>query len=322
MRLKPFYLLMLIVLCVNKLWGQESSAVTETQPMATNGLEIGYQAISNESRPGNFKRYRIKFYVTNKRTEPKIIFFKDDGGEIASVSDEIARFVCLNATGADGTVKTATILGDPCVVTGLVDIKDCNVDKTIQVKKSTQIGYWIKPGQTISSDQILIVPSNEEPKVQAYYMVGAKPADNSSESGAGAQNGASSSINLQDFLTVKNKSNNTYLNVQTGPPTSTEIKKGWFSAQWLFVPVTGTSYYNIQSKWHQNFIDVDSKGSLILSPNGQGNSSIWILSPTSDANVFKIRNVQSGSFLGIDNKNAILTTSSGDVNSSWVLEAP
>ena len=146
MRFKPFYLLILIVLCVNKLWGQESSAVTETQPMAPNGsgLEIGYQAISNESRPGNLKRYRIKFYVTNKRSEPKIIFFKDDGGEMPNVSDEIARFKCLNATGADGTVTMATVLADPCIVTGLVDIKDCNVDKTIQVKKTTQIGYWIK----------------------------------------------------------------------------------------------------------------------------------------------------------------------------------
>ena len=263
MGLKRFCFLVLIFLSVNKLWGQETSAVTETQPMVLNGLEIGYQVKSKEVRKvedkGEFNRYAVKFYVTNKRSEPKIIFFNEDAGESSTVSDELAQFHCLNATGAMFTSKAATILADPCVVTGLVDIKDCGTDKPAQVKKSTQIGYWIKPGQTISTDEILIVPVNEAPKIQAYYMVGAKQNDNSSagSTAGGGSSTAGPTVNMQDYLKIKNAGNSTYINIQTGGPSSSVIQKGWFSAQWLFVPVPGTSYYNIRNKWHQNFLDVD-----------------------------------------------------------------
>jgi hypothetical protein len=87
------------------------------------------------------------------------------------------------------------------------------------------------------------------------------------------------------------------------------------------VPVPGTSYYNIQNKWHQNFLDVD-KNNLVLSLNGQGISSIWALEPTHDANVFKIKNIQAGSYLVFDGKNIQLSTATNDLNSSWILEAP
>lgn len=319
----------LLILLINKhCWAQESASVTETQPFVTNGLEIGYQINSTEVKTvgdkGDFNRCVVEFYVLNKRTSPQIIFYQGDGISKLSVSDELAEFQCLNATGAQNSAKAATILAEPCKVIGLVDKTDEGSDKSPPAKRVVQIGYWIKPGQKISTVEILLVPLNEQPKIEAYYMVNAKPVENTSTSAQAnnQSNNSTPSVNLSGFLKIKNAANNTYINIQTGPPLSTSIDKpSWFSAQWKFIPVQGTSYYNIQNKWKGTFLDTDN-GKLVVSTSGQANSTLWVLEKTQDANIFKIKNIQTGTYLLIDNKVLALSPSNNDANSSWALELP
>lgn len=325
---KLYSLIVLFTIIIGKLSAQESSLVTEKQPLETSGLEIGYQINSTEVKTigdkGDFNRCVVEFYVLNKRTSPQIIFYKTDGISKISASDELAEFQCLNATGMQNSVKAATILAEPCKVFGLVDKTDDGADKSPPAKRIVQIGYWIKPGQKISTIEIVIVPLNEQPKIEAYNMLNAKPADNSS---SGNQANASQStngpsVNLGGFLKIKNASNNTYLNIQTGTPLSTTLDKpSWFSAQWTLVPVTGTRYYNLQNKWKGNFLDTEN-GKITLSVNSQSNSSLWVLENTNDLNVYKIKNIQNGTYLALEGKNIILSQTATDAASSWMIELP
>lgn len=325
---KSLSLLVLFTLITGKLLAQESSLVTETQPLTTNGLEIGYQINSTEVKTigdkGDFNRCVVEFYVLNKRTTPQIILYKTDGISKISASDELAEFQCLNATGAQNSVKAATILAEPCKVFGLVDKTDDGGEKSPPAKRIVQIGYWIKPGQKISTIEIVIVPLNEQPKIEAYNMLNAKPSENptSATQVTADQSATGGSINLSGFLKIKNVSNNTYFNIQTGPPMSTALDKpSWFSAQWTLVTVPGTRYYNLQNKWKGTFLDIDN-GKLILSGSSQSNSSLWVLEKTNDLNVYKFKNVQSGAYLSLEGKNIILSQSPADAVSSWMIELP
>ena len=65
-----------------------------------------------------------------------------------------------NATGARLTSKRLTLQAPACNVMAVVEDKDCNSNKTVQNKRLANIGYWIRPGETIHADVIVIVPLN------------------------------------------------------------------------------------------------------------------------------------------------------------------
>ncbi len=327
---KKQLLLILFLLVINQSWAQQAYPVTDTQPLQMNGLEIGYVIKSQEVKAvgnkGDFSRYAVRFYVTNTTSEPKIIFYQDGSNILGNVSAQLARFNCLNATGARLTSNTAILNADPCKVIAMVDDRDGNTNKIVQNKRFVQIGYWIRPGQTISTDEIVIVPLNDRPNVEVIDFADQLPPPASAPFANAsyiAQNGPPLLLNSQGFFKIKNTSNNTYINNQTGQPNSTIIDNGWWSAQWQLIPVAGTSYFSIKNKWKQNFINID-RGYVVLSEIYQPQNCVWAMEPTQYPNVFRIRNVQAGGYLCIapTGKLILSANATNDLSSSWQLELP
>jgi len=329
------YFLILLLLIINKSRAQQPYPVTDTTPVLIDGLSIGYNIKSQEVKAvgdkGDFSRYAIRFYVTNTGYD-KIVRNREGFINGGNVSDQLVQFNILNATGARLTSNTAIIRAAPFNEFRYVDEKDPHTNNMEHHKKNVQVGFWIQAGQTISADEIVIVPLNQRPNVQVVYL--APPflhehienanynpglVQNNYNSGL-IQNGASIAVDMQGFLKFKNILNSTYINIQNGPPVSSPVEYGWWSAQWQLIPVQGTNYYNIQNRWRGSFLAID-RGYVGLSVNNQSPGSSWSMEPTRDPNVFMIRNVQNGYYLSIANNNLILSNmANNDFSSAWTLE--
>ena len=328
-----------ILLC-GKILAQQVPAypVTDQQPVNIDGLELGYIIKSTEVKAvgdkGNFSRYSVKFYVANKSGQSKIILYKQGLNLLNNVNDQLAQFTCLNATGARLTSKSALLSANPCNIQALVDDVDPRTNKTVKNRRPVQIGYWIKAGETISADEILITPLNEVPNMQVAYLGNALQPTASAGMGMQANVAPqgyqpppppvqSAPVNLNGFVKIKNLSNNTYINNQAGPPQSTPIDANWWSAQWQLVPVANSNLFNIKNRWRNNFIDTD-KGYVVVSGNTGNKTCMWEMVNTNDPNVFSFRNAQTGGFLCIAKTGTLIISKdpANNVSSGWLLEQP
>lgn len=316
-----------ILLCTTSL--AQSVDVTESQPANLGGLSMGYTIKSTEvkavSDKGDFSRYSIKFFVTNSTSEAKIILYKQGWNVMGNVSDRLVQFNCLNATGARSTSKEVSISATACNVLALVDDKDAS-NKTVQNKRFVQIGYWIKAGQTISTDAIMICPLNELPKIEATYLANQlQPVGSAAFPGVG--NGSTvyhNDVPLQPgdgqgFVKVRNLLSRTYLNCETGQPQSTTIDDGWWSAQWQLIPIPGTRYFNIKSRWKETFVTTDG-GKLSLFSNYMSDGARWILEPASVPQSFRILNVDNHQYLCVGSNELKMTLSRTYEGGTWALE--
>ena len=171
---KKFFIAILLLIINCKLSAQSSYVVTDKAPLTLNGLVMGYNIRSQEVKEvgdkGNFSRYALTFYVSNPTTESKIILYKEGWNPLGNISDQIAQFNCLNATGARLTSKQVIISAPPCEV--LAKVKDQDHPSTKPAdSRFVQICFWIKAGQTITADVIMIVPLNEQPNVEVVYLM-------------------------------------------------------------------------------------------------------------------------------------------------------
>ncbi len=154
---------------------QTPVAITDSLPLESNGFKMGYIVLNTTEKEvgdkGNFSRYQLQFYVTNTTTEPKITWYRQ-GFNLPDndPSPLLARFNCINATGARLTTKEAQVQAKACYVMAKVDDKDCSNGKTAQNKRQVQIGYWIKPGETIAAKAIVIVPLNQQPDIKVTLL--------------------------------------------------------------------------------------------------------------------------------------------------------
>jgi hypothetical protein len=325
---KKNLLVCLFIMTIGRVFAQQAYTVTDQQPQMIDGLNMGYNIKSleekNVSDKGLFSRYSIRFFVTNTSSEAKIMLYKQGWNIGNNVSDELVQFNCLNATGARLTSKSTILRADPCNVTALVDDNIPGTNKTKQNKRVVQIGYWIKPGQTISADAIMIVPLNQPLNMQAVYLAN-QLQYTASASMSTAPNGVPD-ISPQSpirggFSKIKNLFNNTYINVEAGPITSTAITGDWWSAQWLLIPVPGTNYVNIKNRWKQNFIGTE-RGYVVITPIFQTESSMWILEPGNGNNIFRIRNVQTNAYLCIATSNQLIAAvnTNNNLSSAWLVQ--
>ncbi len=303
---------------------QTPQPVTDSLPITINGLTMSYRIKSAEEKEvgskGNFSRYSIKFSVTNSTPEAKIILYKEGWNVLGNVSDQLAQFNCLNATGARLTNTNVTINAAACNVLAITEGADGKPEKT---KKFVQIGYWIKAGQTISTDAIVIVPLNEKPKVQVMYLANSlQPTASATYEGGQTYPGTNAgtyAINNAGFAKIKNLSGNTYINNQNGPLSCGNIESGWWSAQWQISPVQGTGYYTIKNRWKENYISTESPVNL-LSQNNQSTAAMWIAEPI-NSNVFRFKNAGNGSYLNIAGGNIQSSFISADSpGENWLLE--
>ena len=334
---KIFHLISTGMLMCCSVFAQQTFPVTDSQPAVADGLEMGYTIKSTEVKAvgdkGNFSRYSVSFYVRNTTNQGKIMLYKQGWNVLGNVSDQLAQFNCLNATGARLTTKEAIINADACNVLALVDDQYCGTNKTKQNKRFVQIGYWIKPGQTISTGAILITPLNELPNVQVTYLASQiTPLSSASIGGpqmvpvAGDQNmpPPAPPADEQNFIKLKNNFNNTYLNNQAGPPQTTSIDAGWWSAQWQVEAVPGGQYMTIKNRWKSTFLYVDHLGYVTFTDNYRDRACYWTVEPTNDQNTFRFKNLMTGGYLSIAANGALIQSRTPISNfaSGWVFEQP
>jgi Ricin-type beta-trefoil lectin domain-like len=343
-------ILFILLLQAGNIFSQSAYQVTESAPANVGGLVMGYTIKSEEEKEvrnkGNFSRFSVKFYVTNSTQEAKIILYKDGFNPLGNVSDQLAQFNCLNATGARLTSKSALIQAAPCNVMALVDDKDGS-GKAVKNKRFVQIGYWIKAGQTFSTSAIVIVPLNEKPNMEVVYLANSlQPVASAGYNGGGNNgygNNSSSGNNdyggnqnippppppqqqqgpafTNGFVKLRNTSTNNYINLEKGTLGCSAINNEWWSAQWQFTPVTenGVNYYTIQNRWKGSFLSLDRNG-LVLD-NGQSNTALWVLETLDGGNTYTIKNGTRNAALA--DANGIMQAGPlfhGQTNAKWVIE--
>jgi hypothetical protein len=81
----------------------------------------------------------------------------------------LAKYDCINATGARLTSKTGSVTAKPMYVTARVNTKDA-AGKSVVENQKVQIGYYLGVGETVSDNVIFIVPLNEKPDVRVRLI--------------------------------------------------------------------------------------------------------------------------------------------------------
>lgn len=319
--MKKQILFFLMILQMRSFAQQQVFPVSDTAPANSGGLTFGYNIVDEKekevSNKGDQSRFKIRFYITNNSNQAKLLLRKQ-GFLINSTSFNLVQFRCANATGARLTSKELTLQAKPCIVEAMVDDKDCSSGQTTQHMRPVNIGYWIQPGETISSNTIMIVPLNERPNITAALF----PVNNSTVVGSAVMdNGFANNYTnqVQKFIRFRNVVSNTYLNNQNGPMVCSSIQFDWWSAQWELVPVTGTSYYLIRNRLRNNYISTDTP--TLLSDNSQSPYAHWYIEPTGVNNAYLIHNTMDNIKLMVQND--VLTTTSASVvqpNAQWVIE--
>jgi hypothetical protein len=347
--MKKIFLTALIGVQVN-VFAQTSLPVYDSMPVINEGLKAGYDITGASEKEvgdkGNFSRYKIRFYVANTSSEAKLILYKPNSFNFGgSVSPDLVQFKCSNATGARLTNKEATLKANPCIIDALVDEPDASSGKTVQKKKPANIGYWIKPGESITANTIMIVPLNEKPKMTVSFFpnsasMGAAVVNNNnngyttSNNNNSYNNGQNNSNNgytnsqnnnnsqsnyFQGFLHIKNFSSNYYINNENGPAACTSIDYGWWSSQWEILPVNGTNYFVIKNRWKNTFISTDNNS--MLSANGQSANSMWSVEEIGNTHTYSIKNAANNTSLVF--QDGVLKTAvifSPQPYTQWIIE--
>ncbi|RWY54063.1 RICIN domain-containing protein [Mucilaginibacter gilvus] len=329
---KQVVITVLFTLFIGRIWAQSAYQVTDSQPVTLNGLTMGYKIKSEEVKAvgdkGDFSRFSVSFYVTNPTSEEKIILYKQGWNVLNNVSDQLAKFNIINATGARLTSKEALISAAPCNVLAYVEDKDCATNKITKTKRFVQIGYSIKAGQTFSSTAILIVPLNQKPNVEVTSLANQlQPTGSASYPGPPPgydpnQPPPTGRVNPDDFIKIRNAATNTYVNVEIGAPRASAIDAGWWSAQWSLIRLPGARIYVIKSRWKDNqylSTDTGSPGTFV---NYVSDGARWVIEPVFGTNTVRIKNLGTGSFLGISQDKLSMTNNANQGSLEWVFEAP
>lgn len=292
--------------------------VPDSSTVTYNGLQAGY-SIESESeksvnKKGDFSRYKIKFWVKNVSTEARIMYRNIDfNGHAGPLSNNIALFKCLNATGARLTNKAASMELQPCKIMATVEEKECGTDKVRQVSKIVDLGFWIKPGEMVSKTYPMIVPLNERPNVTITFY-----SEVANQTGEFITTSRAQNVST-DYVRIKNFATNDYLNNQPGRLVSTPIENGWWSADWEVIAIEGTSNFQIRNRWKGLYL---SSGNEMLTEDMNNSSAMWTIQETNTANVYYIKNVSDNARLFVENGTLKVSNKfiSNDNTSKWVIE--
>lgn len=320
---KIIFLTLLVNTFITKIMAQEAMAITDSFPALFQGLKAGYTILDASEKEvndkGNFSRFKIHFFVTNISPSAKFILQKPGFGlNIGGVSPNAVQFKCLNATGYRLTNKETTLQFSTCKIEANVEDKVCGTDKTVINRRFVDIGYWIKPGETIAANSIMIVPLGEKPNMTVTYLpnsntIIATPLNNEYQPAVAIQ---------QNFARIKSFATNNYLNNQNGPLACTTINDDWWSSQWEIIPVNGTNNVLIRNRWKNNYISTENP--TLISDNGQTTSAMWQIEKTNLNTVFYIKNVSNNAKLSFQNGVLKVTNSANtsfiDASEEWIIE--
>ncbi len=316
--------MLICVLFSLKTFAQQTQVipVSESLPITVNGLQAGYTIKETEpdSKKDNQVKYKIYFYLTNTTSEAKIMYKKQGFmGHLGPLSNVIALFKCDNATGARMTNKTASMELQVCKIEALVDDIDCGTGKPVQNKKLVDIGFWIKPGETVSKTFPLYVPVNEKPNITiTFYPEPANQTGGFINNDPQQEQQQPQENTSQSFVRIKNIAANTYLHNQNGPVACTDIDMQWWSAQWEIVAIPGTSYFNIRNRWKNNYITTEN--SEMISDDGRSQNAWWKLEDAGN-NIYTIKNGANSMKLVFQNGKLSTSNAFGTPTySQWTIE--
>ncbi|MCU0321140.1 MAG: hypothetical protein MUE72_01915 [Chitinophagaceae bacterium] len=170
--MRKIYCLVLTIIAFSSItYSQPISKITEEEPIEIDGIQYGF-TIKNESTKEaggkDMSRYEITLYATNKSNCLKLFLYerRNSFSEVATAKDDLARFDCKNATGQRLTSKSGSIRARPFFSIAKANIKDCATGKDRIEDLRVQIGFALKPNETVTNNIIVIVPLGEKPTFQ------------------------------------------------------------------------------------------------------------------------------------------------------------
>lgn len=327
MKHKALITLFVLAAGVTKLAAQQSYPVTEATPVTINGLTMGYHINSEEvkqvSDKGDFSRFSIKFFVTNNTPEAKIIFRRMGFVGFGDISPNIVQFNCANATGARLTSKSALLSANPAKIMALVEDKDPNSNKTIVNKRLVDVGFWVKPGETINTTAIMIVPLNTKPDISAVYLMSnngilaSAPYSEVNDMPPPPPMGAN---NIRGTYNLHNNWKDMYINTQNGTANCSITDLNQAYAQWQIIPLPGRRYL-IKNRWQNTFLTSSKPGPVELSASNQYAGAMWEIEPVPNSTFIRFKNVGNNTYLNIEYGSLQSTPIWDDALSArWALE--
>lgn len=351
MKAKVFTLISLICLLTVSAFAQppQSYPITDTNPLNMNGLQIGYGLNSEEvkavSDKGDFSRFSVKFYVTNTTGEAKLIL-RNNGFNLFGndVSPQIAQYTCTNATGARLTSKTALLEAPAARIIAAVEDKDPGSNKTVINKRLVDIGFWIRPGETISTNEIMIVPLNQKPNMTVTYLwntgipASATIAQNAYPAGPppgygqpGYQDPSQGyqAPQMQNYppaapayYTIRNNFRSTYLVSNSQAISCTNANLSQAVAQWYIAPFNGSpTQVQIKNVFYGTYLNSGKPGPVDPSNNNKFAGSVWFIEHIPNSQFVRLKNVGNDTYLNVETGSLQSTTIQPDATSSqWLLE--
>lgn len=152
--------------------GQQAKAITEETPFVTDGIEYGYSIknVSTKEVGGkDFSRYEVTLYATNKNECSRVVLLSQSLSSLDFDINTLAKFDCINATGARLTSKNGNVSAKPMFVMARVNTKD-DKGKSVTENQKVQIGYYIGVGETVEENVIFIVPLNTKPEIKVRVV--------------------------------------------------------------------------------------------------------------------------------------------------------
>ena len=163
---KILILLLIVLSTIAK--AQISKPVSEDTPFSSDGIEYGYaikNAATREVGNKDYSRYEVTLYATNKSECSRVVFFGQGLNLMESENRILAKFDCINATGARLTSKTGEVDAKPMFVNARVSTRD-EKGKPMTEMQKVQVGYYIGAGETVETSVIFIVPLNSKPDIK------------------------------------------------------------------------------------------------------------------------------------------------------------
>ena len=311
-------------------FAQQLFSVTDSSPATAEGLQFGYNIVNEKEKEvgdkGNFSRFSLNFFITNTGAEAKMLLYKPGFNLLGNdVSPTLVQFKCLNATGARLTSKEVLLQAKACTIMASVEDKDCASGKTMQNKRMVQVGYWIKPGETISARTIVIVPLNERPDVKATLYSQGAFLGSAVVQGFGYGPAQVNDPNYpspqgnENFIKIRNTADNSYLNIEGGLLQCSSIKNDWWSAQWQIMTIKGTRYYRIKNRWKELFLCTDNNGMLCTSETT--GDKLWGVQPVGNTNMYMIQVAGTSNALVNQQGHLLVNPVFGDQqNALWIIE--
>jgi hypothetical protein len=164
---KAFLFSLFLVFIIAKSFCQQMTDLAENGPYLSEGMEYGYTVTNKqvkEVKGDEYDRFEISLYVSNKGTCLRLIPFQYTTQEntVSNREKLLAEFICKNATGKRLTAKGGKVEARPWYTNvKFLDEKITEKDKNRTVR--AQVGFAIRPGETLRNSIIIIVPKGETP---------------------------------------------------------------------------------------------------------------------------------------------------------------